>query len=602
MKTIKFFILTLLILNLSLPMTISHTSYNGNVAWAKMKRTKRSKRRVRRRRIRKFSLNFKDVDIKEFLNIMSQLIKKNIIMDDKVKGKISISSAKKVPVSEAYNIMKSILEIKGLAVVETGNLIKVIPLRDAIKKNVEIIIDGKKAIIKSGRDKTITFLLPVKFADANDIANSLKTLKSKFTQIVVYKPMNTIIFSGNSSEINGLIEITKSLDKILPDEDEDNTKKGPKKIKGNIHVVHLENSDAEKLAGVLSRIPFSQTAKINTSPVLKKKKIRSSRKSKRVTRTQIRTKNKKQKLSIIANQETNSLIITATPEEFKQIRRIIRELDTVRDQVLIEALIIEVGANNGWSFGIDWMLGNQTGSHIYGGSSMLSGTVPNYNASSIGSDKTLAVPLAAGLQLGYINDNSILSFALLNATGTDSKFNILSTPQILTLDNHEAELNVGQEIPVPTNNRISDSGTQFYTYDYKSVGVKLKITPHITKKSRITLDLFQTVDSVLGTTTDPTIPPTLGKRDIKTKVTVMDGRTIVVGGLITNNKKVSITKIPLLGDIPVIGWLFKHKTVSYEKTNLLVFITPHIVTNPIKLEAITKKKRAVQKKLRQFNK
>ena len=160
---------------------------------------------------------------------------------------------------------------------------------------------------------------------------------------------------------------------------------------------------------------------------------------------------------------------------------------------------------------------------------------------------------------------------------TDKHFNILSTPQILTIDNHEAELNIGEEIPVTANTRVSDTGVQFQNFEYKSVGFKLKITPHITQKYSITLDIYQEVNSVLGQTTvlesGTVIPPKLGKRDISTKVTVVDGKTIVIGGLIRNDKITEETKVPILGDIPIIGWLFKRRSEEYRKTNLMIFIT-----------------------------
>ncbi len=552
-----------------------------------------------------FTLNFKDVELAEFLNIMSQLIKKNIMVDEKVRGKITISSAKRIPVSQAFDILKSILEVKGFAVIETENLIKVVPIKDAIKKNVEIIVDkdGKAAL--PAEDRAITYLLLIEYADANEVANVLRQLKSNDTDIVVYLPLNTIILSGNANEISGLTRISRSLDKKMVDIKDDKARKG------NIHVVHLENADAEKLAAVLARIPFSETAKIDTSPVStptatppqQQPAIRRSDRTSRVTQSQqtVSPTASAQKLSIIANKETNSLIISATPQEFAEIERVVKELDTVREQVYIETLIVEVNAEDGWSFGIDWMLGDQSGKHIYGGSSIM-GDVPNYTVPSGLSGKTLAVPAATGFQLGYLADRSILGYILLNASGTDNKYNVLSTPQILTLDNQEAEINVGEEIPVPTNNRISDTGVQFYTYEYKTVGVKLKITPHITQKNRITLDLYQEVNSVIGTTTvsssGTVIPPELGKRDIKTKITVHDGKTIVVGGLIRNNSNVEETKVPLLGDIPLLGWLFKRKTVQHTKTNLLVFITPHVVTRPERAEALSEQKREEQRRLK----
>jgi general secretion pathway protein D len=541
---------------------------------------------------KKFALNFKDVEIAEFINAMGQMVGKNIIIDDRVKGKISISSARKVPLAEAYNVMKTILEVKGLAIIETENLIKILPIEDAVKKNTSVIVDGKQLY----DEKTITYLYELKNAEANEVANALRSLKSKSCDIVVYQSLNIIILTGIVSEVNGLIKIAQTLDsKVVAEEKKATT--------GTIHVYHLENANAEDLANVLARIPFSETAKIDTSPIQQPQQVEPSDKAKRITQQHGAGGDKTAKLSIIANKETNSLVITAKPDEYQEIVRIIKELDIVREQVLIEAMIVEVNVENGWGFGIDWMLGNKTGIHMYGGSSINSSNIPNFSLpSGYDTSKKLAVPLATGFQLGYVPDTSVLGFALLNASATDGNFNILSTPQILTVDNSEAELNVGEEIGVPTNNRITDQNTTFQTYEYKTVGIKLKITPHITKKQRITLDLYQEVNSIIGETqqlsSGSLVPPKLGKRDIKTKVTVHDGKTIVVGGLISNKKDESESKVPLLGDIPLLGWLFKHKTVNYKKTNLLVFITPYIVTKKSRLETITKQKMDSQKRLR----
>ena len=542
---------------------------------------------------RMFALNFKDVEINEFINMMGQLIGKNIIIDDRVKGKITISSARKVPLSEAYNVMKAILEVKGLAVVETENLIKILPIEEAVKKNSSVIVDGR-----TFRDeRSITYLLELKNADANEIANALRSLKSKTSDIIVYQSLNLIIVTGITSDVNSLIKIAQSLDSKYTGEEK------AAKTGGNIHVYHLENANAEDLANVLARIPFSETAKIDTSPMPQQMKVEPSDKARRVAREHGTGTDKTSKLSIIANKDTNSLIITAKPDEYAEILRIIKELDIVREQVLIEAMIVEVNLENGWGLGIDWMLGNKSGIHMYGGSSINTKSMPDFNLPKWADpSKKLAVPIGTGLQLGYVPDLSVLGFALLNASATDTNFNILSTPQVLTVDNSEAELNVGEEIGVPTNNRITDQNTTFQTFEYKTVGIKLKITPHITHKQRITLDLYQEVNSIIGDTTATTsggalIPPKLGKRDIKTKVTVSDGKTIVVGGLISNQKNINESKVPILGDIPLLGWLFKHKTVSYSKRNLLVFITPHILTKRHRVEAVTKEKMETLRKL-----
>jgi len=551
---------------ISLLLTINHTEINDASLWAQNTKSN------------SFSLNFNDVEISEFLNVMSQVLGKNIILSDKVRGKITINSARRVPVSEALNVMKSILEIKGFAIIEGENLIKVVPIKEALQKNLDVIVDGD--FVNIGKDNAVTFVLELTDGDANEIANVLKTIKTVDTEIVVYKSLNTLIFNGNATDIKGLIKVAKILDR-LPDEVASDSF-----IDNNatVHVVNLENADAVNLAEVLSRIPFSQYSVINNNPI----------------RPDRQQPNQPQqpppKLSIIANKETNSLIINATGNEFREILRIIKQLDIVRPQILIEAMILEVDASSNFNFGINWSLGGQVGDSLFGGSSIM-GTVPNYQLPSgtAISNKTMVVPLdPQSMSLGYLNNKSILSFLLLNASGTDSNIKILSTPYILTIDNQEAEFNVGESIAVPTNSRVDANSNMYYTVEYQPVGLKLKLTPHITTGDKITLELYVEANSVLGTTTtvgNTIIPPNLAKRDIRTKISIQDGSTIVVGGLMRSTTTEVENKVPLLGDIPLLGWFFKNKSKEEIKTNLLVFITPKVVTEPEKIKKITEEKR-----------
>ncbi len=554
--------------------------------------------------IRGVLLNFNNAELSEVLTTLGNVTRKNIIIDDKVRGKITITSSKKIPIENLVDVVRTVLELRGFAMVETEHYIKIVPMKEAIQGSFKVITEEERKTVPSG--EIVTYLHPLQNADVNEIKNVLQSLKSKDSDLIAYKPENMLILRGASEEVNSLISVAKSLDRAIQEITEElPAGEKEKKPTGRIHVVHLENADASELASVLSRVPFSETAMIDTSPLPEspqpKKKTAAKAKDIKESTPQAKAAQPKGKLSIIANKETNSLIIAALPEEYNEIKRVIKELDIVREQVYIESLIVEVSADSGWGFGIDWMLGNQWGSHI-AGTSNITGSVPNFTVPSGLSGKTLAVPLGTGFQLGYLADKSILGYALLNASASDRNFNVLSTPQVLAIDNNESEINVGEEIPVPTNNRISDTGTQFYTFEYKSVGVKLKCKPHITNKASITLDLFLEVNSVLGETTvlekGGVIPPKLGRRDFKTKVTVGDGKTIVVGGLIRNSKSRTETYIPILGDIPLLGNLFKRHSVSDSKTNLLVFITPYIVTKQEKLDVLTDKKKEQQRRLK----
>jgi general secretion pathway protein D len=258
-------------------------------------------------------------------------------------------------------------------------------------------------------------------------------------------------------------------------------------------------------------------------------------------------------------------------------------------------MIIEVDAASSWGFGINWSLGGSAGNSSFGGSSVM-GAIPNYQlpGGNVVSNKTMVVPLEPqNMYLGYLSNSSILNFLLLNATGTNSNINILSTPHILTIDNQEAEFNVGESIAVPSNSRMDINNNMYYTFEYQPVGLKLKLTPHITTGEKITLELYVEANSVLGSTTtsmNAIIPPNLAKRDIRTKVSIQDGSTIVVGGLMRSTTTEIENKVPLLGDIPLLGWFFKSKTKEDAKTNLLVFITPRVVTDPEKMKKITEEK------------
>lgn len=517
-----------------------------------------------------FTLNLKDVEITDFLNMMGSLLKKNIVYDEQVRGKVTITSSRKIPLSEAYDVMISILSVKGYTVVETPNLLRVVPIREAPKGDSSIIVDGKP--IDFGDDRNVVYIQAIENADINEISRVLTAMKTNNMNIILYPPMNSILFSGTAGEVASFIKIAKALD-VKKEE-------GPQYVdaSGLIHVVHLHNAKAEDLAAILSKVPT------------------------RSTMTQGRAQpqqgnqpaGQQLPLSIIASKETNSLIITCMPDEFIELKKIIDQLDTVRDQILIEAIIMEVSADKSLDFGIDWLVGQSKGKQSVFGNSVLGG-VPSSTTANIYGQKASVFP---GFSLGYLYNGSILGFALLSATAEDSSVNILSTPQIMTLDNQEAVIYAGEEIPIPSTNKSSSGDTLTYSFEYKSVGLKLKVTPHITQDDRITLDLYQEVNQLIGQATqigDSYIPPEIGKRDLTTKVTVLNGKTIVVGGLIRDDRKNTEYKVPILGDIPLLGWLFKNKQMEHKKTNLMIFITPTVVTKREALEEISARKMEEQK-------
>ncbi|MBP7586056.1 MAG: hypothetical protein KBA61_18580, partial [Spirochaetes bacterium] len=275
---------------------------------------------------RKILLNFNNVELSELLNVMGQIANKNIIIDDKVRGKITISSSRKIPVDRAIDVLRAILDVRGMALVETEHFIKVVPIREAVQGTVKVYSEEEKARLKDGGE-IITYLHQLQNADVKEVNNVIRSLKTKDSDVVIYPPENILIIRGTADEVNGLIRITKSLDLAIKEMEEDGKAVPEKKPTGRIHVMHLENADANELASVLSRVPFSETTMIDTSPVPEPTQPKKKGQAKtQIQPQQHKSQQPKAKLSIIASKETNSLIVTALPEEFNEIKRVIKEL------------------------------------------------------------------------------------------------------------------------------------------------------------------------------------------------------------------------------------------------------------------------------------
>jgi general secretion pathway protein D len=305
-------------------------------------------------------------------------------------------------------------------------------------------------------------------------------------------------------------------------------------------------------------------------------------------------------VNVVADKATNTLIITASRDDYKTLEEIIRQLDEPRPMVYIEALIMEVSVNKNFNIGVEWRglkdigngslsgLGpNATGLGMAGftGSSIIP-QVSSTGALSMPAGFSLGV-IGAGIQIGDILFPNI--GAVLQAYQKDSDVSILSTPQLLTLNNEDAEINVGKNVPYITRSDTSATATQVFgqSYEYKDVGISLKITPNINEDQFVRLKIDQQVTKLTG---EQTSTPTTLKRTAKTTVVIKDKETVVIGGLIDDSTSIDTQQIPCLGDIPLVGWLFKTRGSGREKSNLFIFITPHIVRNQAEAAAIYKKK------------
>jgi general secretion pathway protein D len=565
------------------------------------------------------SIDFNDVDINVFIKFISELTGTNFVVDPRVRGKVTIISPSKISIAEAYKVFESVLEVHGFATVKAGDVVKIIPAPDARSKDIETKLKEEFA---SPEDKIITQLIPLRYADADEIKRLFTPLVSKSSVILSYTPTNMLIVTDVQSNIQRLLKILKQIDvtgmgleiSVIPLDYGDATKvvnllntifksgrkptkgeseravtmvadertntivvlanevdilrikqlismidKETPRGKGKINVYYLKNASAEDLAKVLQELPGQHTGAApgkEALPVVS------------------------EKVRITADKATNSLIIMADKEDYAVLAEVIQKLDVPRSMVYIEALIMEVNVDRSLDLGIDWQVFGET--DVAGKNTAVGGGFSDAFPS-------LQSLVKGGLTLGLISEpTNIAGFtlsnisAIINAVKTDDDFRILSTPQVITTDNEEARITIGSNRPFQTRSTTDTSGQSFLSYEYRDVGKILKITPHVTEGRlvRLTMSLEVTdIDRASTLTTGSTLPVT-NKRTVDTTVIVKDNHTVVIGGLIEDSSTGNQKKVPVLGDIPVLGWLFRKDSNLEQRTNLYIFLTPRVIQHP----------------------
>jgi general secretion pathway protein D len=587
------------------------------------------------------TIDFDNVDIAVLAKFVSELTGKNFIIDDKVKGKVTIISPKKIPLKDVYKVFLSVLEVNGFTVVPAGNMIKIVPSVSAREKSVETRL---KKEITDPEDRVITQIISLERANPDEIKRVLDPIISKSSSVLSYPPAGILVITDYLSNIKRLQEIVAALDvegagdqityislqnasasevvkslttifqprrptataiKAVSDSrtnsiiilasvaDTENVRKlvafmdkDVPRGESNIQVYRLQNSIAEDLAKVLNSIVKDTGAAASAA---------GGAAAAQKALAPVVSKN----VLVVADKATNTLVVMAEREDYKVLENIIKQLDVPRPMVYIEALIMEVNTNKDFKLGVEWSGLKDTGSvdGISGSGSAAfissgTGVIPSTISSTLAFPSGFSMGIiGAGITIGSVLFPNI--GAVIQAYKNDTDVSILSTPQIMTLDNEEAEINVGSNVPYITRQDSSSTTTtntvNYNTYEYKDVGVILNITPHINEENFIRLKISQQVTKVTSGTDKGT--PTTLKRTAKTTVVVKDKETIVIGGLVGDSTEVGISKVPLLGDIPLLGWLFKSKTVTREKTNLYVFLTPHIVRTQQEAASLYQEKR-----------
>jgi len=496
------------------------------------------------------SVNFDQVDIQIVLKTISDITGINFVVDDSVKGTITVISPTKIRLGEVYKVLESILEVKGFAAVPADGVVKIIPRAEAAQRNLQVNI-GSDPLGISMSDSLVTQIIPLSYADAAEVSQIIKPLLAKSSYMATYPRTNSLLITDTSSNIHHVAKIIQQLDVQRPDR------------AGNFHVMYLKNAQAKEVAESLTTALIS-LRKIGTIEAA-------------------------QNIQVTPDEGTNALIITAASQDYEVIADLVEKLDIVREQVLVEMLIMEVSEDNLKEIGIDWATLDEA----------VADSVRYFGATSLGPRVDLISGDLEGLAVGAWRKNGDTTAygMVLQALETLSGVNILSTPHILTSNHHKAKIIVGENVPYVTQSRITETGdlltpTVIKTYEYKDVGISLEITPHISQGGLIRLEIdsefTKLIEDVTATSTDT---PTTAKRKAQTVVSMKSGSTVVIGGLIRDDKVTLEKKVPFVGDIPWVGELFKYRRDRMQKTNLLIFITPHVMSTQEDLEQITELKK-----------
>jgi len=527
-------------------------------------------------------LEFKDVDLSVFIRFVSDITNKSFVFDERVRGQVTIVSPTKIEIDELYDIFLTVLDFKGYTTLPDGKVIRIVPSGEAKQSSGEVRTEGGGIIEKEG---FLTRLVFLKYLKARDAVRILSPLISKNGAITFSEDTNTLVITSSPFNIERLVALSKELDKK------------PQVGSKGIFVYYLENADSEELAKVLNEI-FAKVKPKGKIP---------SRGSPNALKTpvHIETREITGTISITADQATNSLIIHALLRDYEILKKVIKDLDVRRKQVFVEAAIMEISLKKLKELGFEFRLLNDFSSgdiKEFGGTNFGNIGPAASGPSGLANISGLAVGVTEGV-FSFGGREFLNIAALISALEIEDGVNILSTPQILTTDNKQAEIVVGENVPVITGQTVTDGGNTQSSVERMDVGVTLRLTPHITEGSFIRLDIYQEISSLIQSVFfDPNVVgPLISKRFAETTVVTKDGETIVIAGLIRDNKTTQIQKVPILGDIPILGYLFRFEREDVDKTNLLVFLTPTIVKDETILKNLTKEKKKKLKNIQDEN-
>ncbi|QWV76974.1 type II secretion system secretin GspD (plasmid) [Escherichia coli O170:H18] len=562
----------------------------------------------------KFSASFKGVDIQEFINTVSKNLNKTVIVDPDVQGTITVRSYDLLNEEQYYQFFLSVLDVYGFAVVDMRNgVLKVVRSKDAKMAAVPVASDAEPG----NGDEVVTRVVSVKNVSARDLAPLLRQLNDNAGagSVVHYEPSNVLLMTGRAAIIKRLMEIVERVDnvgnrsivtiplayasaadvvKMVTELTKDTNKPAmPSWMTANLVADERTNSvliigepgSRQRIVTMVKQLDQKQEVQGNTRVIyLKYAKAKDLMEVLTGVSNSIENEQKKSKsaeafrkgVTIKSHEQTNSLILTGAPDAIRDLENVIAQLDIRRPQVLVEAIIAEVQDADGLNLGIQWA-NNQVGMMQFTNTGLPITTVAQANQNgTFNNDLSTAIGAFNGIAAGFYQGNWAM---LLTALSTSSKNDILATPSIVTLDNMEATFNVGQEVPVLSGSQTTSGDNIFNTVERKTVGIKLKVKPQINEGDSVLLEIEQEVSGVAETATSSTsdLGATFNTRTVTNAMLVGSGETVVVGGLLDKSINGSESRVPLLGNIPVLGHLFRSKSEQIAKRNLMLFIRPTII-------------------------
>jgi general secretion pathway protein D len=581
----------------------------------------------------KHTLNLKDADIRVLIATVSEITGRNFIIDPRVEGKVNVVSTQPMDAEEVYAVFESVLRVHGYAAVTSGRMVKIVP---------EVIAnqDGSALVGEGGPDTIVTRVIPLRHVAAAELIPILRPLIPQQGNLAAHQGSNALIVSdraGNLARIEQLIrridtasdtavemiplehanaaEVARTLTLLTEDKTAALTGAQPRifaDARTNSILLSGDPSARLRMRALVSHLDTPLESGESTQVIYvrygKAEELVPLLEATAATLTeQSGAKDAPRSATIQAHAETNALVVTADPAVFRAIASIVRQLDVRRAQVLIEGVIVEVGDEFATEIGVQWQStnleadadGNITNSGFLGGTNF-----PGLIQPGIVGLAANPGAVGGGLNIGYVggtitlpgSDTPILQIgALVTALKQDGGTNILSQPSIVTLDHQEAQIKVGQQVPFVTG-QFTNTGSgssqpenPFQTINREDVGLVLKVTPHVNEGDSVRLDISQQISS-LAPNPAGAVDLVTNNREIDTSVMVSDGAMLVLGGLISDEVRETVRKVPALGDIPVLGNLFRYRREDRTKRNLMVFLKPSILRDEALESAISSDK------------